>query len=288
MHPTRRGVHYLVERRRKGWIHKTVCFICNMNLHHIFLLFFSTSVDNVATGFSFTSNAHHHHASSSSSFIGGIGIGDSSLPPHRIRGDATSTSTSSLFATNKSSGGGSNSNINNGGKTLTTKQILNPEIYLSRQSSPPLLTPPENHENDAAVPLFAGLRLLIQSLETILDAASSSDQDDDDESSIVLNHLDSTTILRIEQPISAVHSVDPLCWLHAQQRRIDNLRRSLQEATSNGGGGEQLPVIYFSDAEGHVEAAAVGKASPVYSDSWDPFMGKRIWDDVNASEKWRR
>ena len=45
-----------------------------------------------------------------------------------------------------------------------------------------------------------------------------------------------------------------------------------------------LPVIYFGDAEGQVEAATIGRASPSYSDSWDPFTGKRIWDDACGGE----
>ena len=162
-----------------------------------------------------------------------------------------------------------------GGKTLSTKQVLKSDIYLDKSS---LLSPDEE-----PVPLFVGLRNLVKSLESILLSSTSSE-------SILLNHLDTTTILRIEQPISAVHSVDPLCWIHAQKRVVDNLRLSLQNADSttsrntNENGDGTLPVIYFSDAEGNVEAAAVGKASPAYSDSWDPFMGKRIWDDVNGND----
>ena len=93
-------------------------------------------------------------------------------------------------------------------------------------------------------------------------------------SSLLLDHLQDTTILRIEQPIAAVHSVDPLCWLHAQEKMIQY---------NNNNNRLDLPMIYFGDAEGQVEASVIGKASRYgsYSNSWDPFVGKRIWDEVN-------
>mmetsp|Transcript_21973 Transcript_21973/g.47724 ORF Transcript_21973/g.47724 Transcript_21973/m.47724 type:complete len:2506 (-) Transcript_21973:87-7604(-) len=194
----------------------------------------------------------------------------SSLPSYR--GGYTT-----LFA-NKNAG-----SINNGGKTLSTKQILNHEIYLTTSSQ--LFTPAD----DEPVPLFSGLRLLIQSLESIILAAAAADSSSSNNNESVLDHLDTTTILRIEQPISAVHSIDPLCWIHAQQRVINNLRRTLfqddnaSRSTTNNNGDNTLPVIYFSDAEGQVEAAALGKASPAHSDSWDPFVGKRIWDNINGN-----
>jgi hypothetical protein len=170
-----------------------------------------------------------------------------------------------LFASN--SGG---NRLNDGGKTLSTKQVLDPEIFLS-QDSP--LAPV-----DEPVPLFAGLRLLTRSLESIIDAATTSQE------STLLDHLDATTILRIEQPISAVHSIDPLCWIHAQQRGINNLRREFQtSANPTIIGDKTLPVIYFRDSEGQVEAVALGKTSPSYSESWDPFEGKRIWDKTNGN-----
>jgi hypothetical protein len=126
---------------------------------------------------------------------------------------------------------------------------------------------------DDSIPLFAAIQSLIQSLDKIIAASSSYATMDEttEEQTMLLTHLDGTTILRIEQSVSAVHSVDPLCWLHAQKTPIQNLRRKLS--------GEPLPVIYFGDAEGQVEAAVIGNVSPSYSDSWDPFVGKRIWDD---------
>ena len=170
-----------------------------------------------------------------------------------------------LFASN--SGG---SRLKDGGKTLSTKQVLNPEIYLSQESP---LAPV-----DEPVPLFAGLRLLTRSLESIIDAASISQE------STLLDHLDATAILRIEQPISSVHSIDPLCWIHAQQRGINYIRSQLQTSTNPKTIGDKtLPLIYFRDSEGLVEAVALGKASPSYSESWDPFEGKRIWDKTNGN-----
>ena len=188
----------------------------------------------------------------------------------------------SLFANkgsehNINSSSSSSSSIN-GGKTLSTKEILNHEIYLSQTATAsPLLTLNEVEP----VPLFSGLRLLIKSLESILETSADTASSDSGES--ILNHLDATTILRIEQPITGVHSIDPLCWIHAQQHMINNLRYKMRQQTKSSKNEDNtLPVIYFGDAEGHVEAAAVGKASPSYSDSWDPFIGKRIWDSVNG------
>lgn len=176
-----------------------------------------------------------------------------------------SSTPKSNTANNSSSGG--NKNILHGGKTLHTKQILFPEIYLSG-----IHHPHSSMEHDP-IPLFAAIQSLVQSLDKIIAASSSHATMDQttEEQTMLLTHLDGTKILRIEQSISAVHSVDPLCWLHAQKTPIQNLRRKLS--------GESLPVIYFGDAEGQVEAAVIGKASPSYSDSWDPFVGKRIWDD---------
>jgi hypothetical protein len=53
----------------------------------------------------------------------------------------------------------------------------------------------------------------------------------------------------------------------------------------NDGAGT-LPAMYFRDMEGHVEAAALGKASNTasYSTSLDPFDGKRTWDGTNLDD----
>ena len=169
------------------------------------------------------------------------------------------------------------------GKTLTTKHILHPSLYLN-----PIISNGNNSQEellnyndiDDPLPLFTGLRRLIQSLHAIMDEVQLLQQNQDETrggveqegiSSLLLDHLQDTTILRIEQPIAAVHSIDPLCWLHAQEKMIQY----------NNNNNE--PMIYFGDAEGHVEAAVIGKASldGSYSDSWDPFVGKRIWDEVN-------
>eukprot|EP00986_Skeletonema_menzelii_P009613 scaffold4407_cov138-Skeletonema_menzelii.AAC.2 len=98
----------------------------------------------------------------------------------------------------------------------------------------------------------------------------------------VLPHLQDTTILRIEQSIASVHSIDPLCWLHAQQKVIQSFTQEQRDNNKS----VDLPVIYFGDAEGQVEAAVIGKASlsGSYSDSWDPFVGKRIWDMNSNSD----
>lgn len=175
-------------------------------------------------------------------------------------------SKSRLHASSNINGGNSGS-ILNGGKTLSSQQILYPEIYLSDLKPPPIEKDP--------IPLFTAIQSLIKSLNKIIDATAAyqSNQDISDEQISLLTHLDSTTILRIEESISAVHTVDPLCWLHAQQSTIRNLRHKLSKD------GTTLPVLYFGDAEGQVEAAVIGKVSNSYSDSWDPFVGKRIWDD---------
>lgn len=221
----------------------------------------------------FANRRRRRHASSVSSFA-------------NIAWSTASPSYSShLFAAIKTQPNSSSSssiiNAIHGGRTLSTKQILHPEIYLSPSldADSPLL-----QEN--AIPLFAGLRSLIKSLETIIEAPStslsmSSASTSDDKS--ILHHLDSTTILRIETSISATHSIDPLCWLHAQNKgRIQTIRHKLSSKSDASDDTSSLPVIYFGDAEGQVEAAAIGKASPLYSDSWDPFVGKRIWDNVNG------
>ncbi len=151
-----------------------------------------------------------------------------------------------------------------GGRTLSTNEILNPNIYLGQS---PLLK-----SADEPAPLFVGLRLLIQAVTDILEADPTSH-------TAILSHLDTTSILRIEQPIAAVYATDPLCWIHAQQRSLNQLRRILRtNPVTNSSSDIALPLIYFKDAEGQVEAVALGRASPAYSDSWDPFEGKRIWD----------
>jgi hypothetical protein len=156
-----------------------------------------------------------------------------------------------------------------GGKTLSSKQILFPEVHLSG------LNHPTSFLEEDRIPLFAAIQFLIKSLEKIISASSKhlTSEELTNEETTLLAHLDDTTILRIEESISAVHSVDPLCWLHGQKSSIRNLRRKLSSS------GDTLPVIYFGDAEGQVEASIIGKVSPSYSDSWDPFVGKRIWDN---------
>jgi 2-succinyl-5-enolpyruvyl-6-hydroxy-3-cyclohexene-1-carboxylate synthase len=167
------------------------------------------------------------------------------------------------------------------GKTLTTKHILHPSLYLN-----PYVNNQDVSIDDDPQPLFSGLRKLIQSLQVIIDEAST-EEEEQHEKEGVLHHLKGTTILRIEQSIASVHSIDPLCWLHAQQKMIQSLVQQQQQQRdgNNHDGVMDLPVIYFGDAEGQVEAAAVGKASPIgsYSDSWDPFVGKRTWD-VNGDD----
>jgi len=159
------------------------------------------------------------------------------------------------------------------GKTLSTKHILHSEIYLDPLSSSSINNRRNNNDDDA-VPLFAGLQMLIKSLQTIIDASSSTT----DESTILLNHLSQTSILRIEQSISAVYSIDPLCWIHSQRPYIDILRRKLDNSR------DTLPILYFANAENTNEASTIGKASisSSYSDSYDPFVGKRIWDTISA------
>ncbi|KAL9185802.1 hypothetical protein ACHAXT_003579 [Thalassiosira profunda] len=226
-----------------------------------FLLFFA--VICVASGFAFNGyasaigksgafTATHHNTQR----VGGDG---SSLPSHEEASSFDHThGDGSLY----------------GGKTLSAKQVLSPELYFGPGAP---LPPSESDAQGETVPFSCGLQLLVRSIESILAVDTSSGD------ASILDHLDGTSILRIEQKISAVHSVDPLCWLHAQQRAVDNLRRKLQSSPGPTNGDETLPVIYFGDAEGHVEAAALGKASPAYSDTWDPFSGKRIWDDINGN-----
>lgn len=183
--------------------------------------------------------------------------------PLRRRNNIRHASISSALFARRNSGGSTSI----GGKTLSTNEILNPNIYLGQV---PLLK-----AADEPVPLFVGLRLLVRAITDILEAEPTSHDS-------ILSHLDSTSILRVEQPIAAVHATDPLCWIHAQQRSIDQLRRILQtNPDTNSSDDDALPLIYFKDAEGQVEAVALGRASPAYSDSWDPFEGKRIWDTVN-------
>lgn len=214
-----------------------------------FIFLYLIALAGAATGFSFS------------------GIVDTTM-----RGSSTSSQliqrrshrSSALFAYEN---GGSRSI--NGGRTLSTNEIIHPDIYLG--------TSPLMKSIDEPVPLFVGLQLLIRAVTDILDADSTSHDP-------VLSHLDSTSILRIEQPIAAVHATDPLCWIHAQQRSINQLRRILQSnPVTNSSSDNALPLIYFRDAEGQVEAVALGRASPSYSESWDPFAGKRIWDTVNGA-----
>jgi hypothetical protein len=161
---------------------------------------------------------------------------------------------SPLFST----GGNNPNSILNGGKTLSTKQILFPEMhfYPTQEEEP--------------IPFFAALQSLILTLEKIMSASSSynTNNPSSDEQQTLLTQLDHTSILRIEQSLTSV-DIDPLCWLHGQQSSLRTLRHLLHAP---------LPVLYFADAEGQVEAAAIGQSTS-FSDSWDPFMGKRIWDE---------
>ena len=162
-----------------------------------------------------------------------------------------------------------------GGKTLSTKHILHPSLYLN----PDPITNLKDIETDDPLPLFTGLRKVTEALEVIMNEAQFDDSAESDAG--ILPHLKDTSILRIEQSIASVHSIDPLCWLHAQQKVINSFIQEQQDSGKN----VDLPVMYFGDAEGQVEAAVIGKASVnrSYSDSWDPFVGKRIWD-INRSD----
>eukprot|EP00984_Skeletonema_dohrnii_P011245 scaffold4470_cov99-Skeletonema_dohrnii-CCMP3373.AAC.6 len=233
-------------------------------------------------------------------------IGSSVVPPHarikqQILFDQTSSSqrriNTALFLSADDSVNGENSNQNdniedtaNGdinnhhggdkfrrGKTLSTKHILHPSLYLN----PNPITNLQDIDTDDPLPLFTGLRKLTEALQVIMNEANKSNENSAEVDGI-LPHLRDTTILRIEQSIASVHSIDPLCWLHAQQKVIQSFIQEQRDSNKV----VDLPVIYFGDAEGQVEAAVIGKASlsGSYSDSWDPFVGKRIWDVNNNRE----
>ena len=119
---------------------------------------------------------------------------------------------------------GGSAGINEGaGRTLSPKQILHPEIYPSPPSSSSPTT--TSSDDDDAVPLFVGLRLLTKSLESIINDESNNNNP------LLGLYLHGISILRIEQNISSPRSIDPLCWLHAQQTQINNLRNN-----NNGNG----------------------------------------------------
>jgi len=216
------------------------------------------------------------------------------LPSHTYRGQSLHhvRRYSTLLSTSKSNinEGSNNSRVSSSintsgytGKTLSTKHVLHSETYLDPlSSSSSINSNRSNNNDDEAVPLFAGLQNLIKSLQTIINASSGTATKD--ESTILLNHLSQTSILRIEQSISAVHSLDPLCWIHAQRPYIDILRRKLDNSR------DTLPIVYFANAENTNEASTIGKASinSSYSDSYDPFVGKRIWDTTTSSSRSKR
>ena len=190
---------------------------------------------------------------------------------------------------------GGSASINEGaGRTLSPKQILHPEIYPSPPSSSSSSPTTTSSDDDDAVPLFVGLRLLTKSLESIIN------DDDENNNNPLLGgqYLHGVSILRIEQNISSPRSIDPLCWLHAQQTQINNLRNNNNGNGNNNNSNDptttttsttQLPVMYFKDIEGHVDVATIGAAAAASSsstthhhhrsDARDPFAGKRIWDD---------
>lgn len=123
------------------------------------------------------------------------------------------------------------------------------------------------------LPLFSSLRLIRKAVK----------------SSIIQNHTDFLgepgKVLRIEQQIS--HTLDPLCWLQAQRK----LNRH-----------KDYPNIYFSTAEGNLEAAAFG-SSIFFSGTadeetyWDiiqnlppsTFMygGQRFDSESTISQEWQ-
>ena len=160
--------------------------------------------------------------------------------------------------------------LNNGeerssGIQLTAYQILHPYLFSSHH---------DQTGADIARPLVKALDILKRTLEQLGDT----DMD------FVLQQNDDVKVLRIEHPIS--HTVDPLCWLHAQK---------ITETT------EQQPVVYFSNAEQTFEAAAYGAAhihrGTANQELWDLFQiipenshvygGERFDRDVEPDAEWQ-
>ena len=114
------------------------------------------------------------------------------------------------------------------GVQLTPYQILHPYLFSPYQTGA-----------DIHVSLDKALHILKQAIEQIQATATAENMD------FILEHTHNpkARILRIEQTIS--HTVDPLCWLHAQgMNRPDNAE----------------PTVYFSNAEQTFEATAIGAA----------------------------
>ena len=121
------------------------------------------------------------------------------------------------------------------GVQLTAYQILHPYLFSPHQTG-----------SDISRPLEKALRIMKRALEQIAFA----DMD------FVLKTNPGAQVLRIEHTLS--HTVDPLCWLHAQTLSS-----------------QREPIVYFSNAEQTFEAAAFGAAhlhkGAANEDMWNFF-----------------
>lgn len=129
------------------------------------------------------------------------------------------------------------------GPVLTPYHIIHPSYSYQEESAPS--------------PLSVAMTMTIKALQRIVN-----DED------FARNLLDTVsleggeegvaTVVRIEHAIS--QDIDPLCWLHAQRRRL-----VAHPADMSLG---RVPTVYFADAEGNSESAAVGSCHTIHN-LWD-------------------
>lgn len=151
------------------------------------------------------------------------------------------------------------SRVPSSGVQLTAYQILHPYLFSPGQPGA-----------DISRPLDNAFRILKQALEQIATT----------DMKFVLQNADAAQVLRIEHVVS--HTVDPLCWLHAQTETDE-------------------PVIFFSNAEQTLEAAVFGAAyihrGAANEDLWDMFRilpeeshmygGERFDREMEPDAEWK-
>ena len=155
---------------------------------------------------------------------------------------------------------------------ISPHHLLYPEMF--RTSKTPL---------DQSLPLFSSLQLMRKAIKS-----SIIQQQNDNNHNAKFRRGEGEgnhKVLRIEHKIS--HTVDPLCWLQAQRKLNQH---------------KEYPAIYFSTAEGTLEAAAFGSAIVFTGTAdddayWDIvrelppstflYGGQRFDTESKISEEWQ-
>ena len=133
---------------------------------------------------------------------------------------------------------------------VTPYEILYPETFYKQNHNND--DPPPRTGTGMALSLFRCLDILQESVQRIIDYEQQPQDHNNDDGDGWLEEVlrDPTApVLRIEHAIS--HTVDPLCWLHAQ---------TTTTTQKNQKNDLQYPHFYFATAEGTLETATLGAA----------------------------